>query len=682
MIRHLYLLKRTVFSIALLACCCAVVLPCRAGSIGSWKAYLSYHNITEIEKGGDVLYVLASNNLFAYNTVDNSIQTFSKMDVLNDCSIKHIAWNNKVKKLLIAYQNNNIDLLEANGNTMNMSEYYHKATIADKTINSIYIYDQYAYLATGLGVVKVNMNKAEFSDTYQLNVNVTQVAISGNTIYAKTSNGVYQAQMNNNLIDTKNWSLTTSYPANIFNKDTSVWDQYIGQLRTLSTDGPRYNNFGFLKYANDRLYTTSGGFEFGMERQNMGVVQVLDNDQWIIYQDSLESITGVHFEDMTTLDIDPTDPTRVFSAGKTGLYEFKNGVFTNYWGLKNSPYGSAIPDNNPNYVLVQSILFDKEGNLWTVHSQSKKAPIIVLRKDGTWKEIYSDELMMDDERTMGYLQNLMFDSRGLLWFCNNHWINTALIWYNINTEKLHTFTYFINEDGTRVEVNTVQCVAEDLEGNIWIGTNVGPLMLKAEDINEDNPEFIQVKVPRNDGTNYADYLLSGVDISGIAVDGGNRKWFITKENGVYLMGADNITQIHHFTAENSPLLSNTLQSIAINDKTGEVFFGTDRGLCSFMSDASAVAEEMTKDNVYAYPNPVRPDYTGLITVTGLTYNADVKIVTANGTLVAEGRSNGGTFTWDGCDQRNGKRVASGVYMVQTATADGEKGTVCKIAIVR
>ena len=285
MIRHLYLLKRTVFSIALLACCYAVVLPCRAGSIGSWKAYLSYHNITEIEKGGDVLYVLASNNLFAYNTVDNSIQTFSKMDVLNDCSIKHIAWNNKVKKLLIAYQNNNIDLLEANGNTMNMSEYYHKATIADKTINSIYIYDQYAYLATGLGVVKVNMNKAEFSDTYQLNVNVTQVAISGNTIYAKTNNGVYQAQMNNNLIDTKNWSLTTSYPANIFNKDTSVWDQYIGQLRTLSTDGPRYNNFGFLKYANDRLYTTSGGFEFGMERQNMGVVQVLDNDQWIIYQD-------------------------------------------------------------------------------------------------------------------------------------------------------------------------------------------------------------------------------------------------------------------------------------------------------------------------------------------------------------------------------------------------------------
>ena len=105
------------------------------------------------------------------------------------------------------------------------------------------------------------------------------------------------------------------------------------------------------------------------------------------------------------------------------------------------------------------------------------------------------------------------------------------------------------------------------------------------------------------------------------------------------------------------------------------------GLCSYMGDATEPSDEMTTDNVYAYPNPVRPDYTGLITVTGLTYNADVKIVTTNGVLVAAGRSNGGTFTWDGTDLK-GKRVASGVYMVEAATEDGGSGTVCKIAIIR
>ena len=189
-----------------------------------------------------------------------------------------------------------------------------------------------------------------------------------------------------------------------------------------------------------------------------------------------------------------------------------------------------------------------------------------------------------------------------------------------------------------------------------------------------------MKVPRNDGTNFADYLLSGVDITCIAVDGGNRKWFGTNGNGVYLISDDNMTQVQHFLANNSKLLSDNIESIAINDQTGEVFIGTDNGLCSYMSDATATNDNMTKDNVYAYPNPVRPDYTGLITVTGLSMNADVKIVTANGVLVAQGTSNGGTFTWDGRDL-NGDRVASGVYMVMTATSEGKKGTVCKIAIV-
>jgi hypothetical protein len=191
----------------------------------------------------------------------------------------------------------------------------------------------------------------------------------------------------------------------------------------------------------------------------------------------------------------------------------------------------------------------------------------------------------------------------------------------------------------------------------------------------------QVKVPRNDGTDYADYLLSDVVTNCIAIDGAGRKWFGTKGAGVYLISADNMTQIYHFTEENSPLLSDVIESIAIDNTTGEVFFGTEYGLCSFVSNAVEPNTEMTEDNVWAYPNPVNPSYTGPITITGLTYNADVKIVSANGLLINEGRSNGGTFTWDGCD-KNGERVSSGIYMVITATSDGKKGTVCKIAIIR
>jgi hypothetical protein len=190
----------------------------------------------------------------------------------------------------------------------------------------------------------------------------------------------------------------------------------------------------------------------------------------------------------------------------------------------------------------------------------------------------------------------------------------------------------------------------------------------------------QVKVPRNDGSNYADYLLANVKTTCIAIDGANRKWFGTEGAGAYLISADNMEQLQNFTAENSRMLSNFIESMAINNETGEVFFGTDMGLCSYVSDATTAEPTMVKDNVYAYPNPVVKDYQGLITVVGLSMDADVKILSTSGKLIAQGRSNGGTFTWNGRDSQ-GRRVASGIYMVATATSDGNKGTVCKIAVI-
>ena len=176
-------------------------------------------------------------------------------------------------------------------------------------------------------------------------------------------------------------------------------------------------------------------------------------------------------------------------------------------------------------------------------------------------------------------------------------------------------------------------------------------------------------------------MLTGLSSRCIKVDGGGRKWVGTEGNGLFLISEDNMTQVHHFTTSNSPLISDNIYDVSINGTTGEVFILTDKGLCSYMSDATTPNEEMTTDNVWAYPNPVTPDYTGPITITGLTYDADVKIVSTNGALINQGRSNGGTYTWDGCDSK-GRKVASGIYMVVTATSNGEKGTVCKIAVVR
>ncbi len=140
-------------------------------------------------------------------------------------------------------------------------------------------------------------------------------------------------------------------------------------------------------------------------------------------------------------------------------------------------------------------------------------------------------------------------------------------------------------------------------------------------------------------------------------------------------------QIEHFTAENSPLLSNNIEALVINNANGLVFIATDKGLCSYSSAVVETAETLVGDDIYAYPNPVRPDYDGLVTIVGLTYNAQVTITTAAGNLVKKGAATGGSFSWD-CTDQQGRRVASGVYPVLIATEDGSSSVACKIAVVR
>ena len=441
-----------------------------------------------------------------------------------------------------------------------------------------------------------------------------------------------------------------------------------------------------MRFTNNQLYTCGGGFSY-MEFSRPGCAQVLKNDTWQIFEDNLSTKTGYRYIDTDNLDIDPLDPNHVFVGGRTGIYEFQNGKFVNNYTIDNTnnilQAASTVkdPTQYKNYVIVNALKYDKEGNLWGFNSISPSTSLFAYTKDKEWVSHHKSEFMYSENKSLENVNNIIEDSRRLLWFGNNHWDFPYLYCYQPSTDAAKCYKKFTNQDGTEVSVGYVRAIAEDNKNNIWVGTSAGPLMLEASQITQDSPVFTQVKVPRNDGTNYADYLLSGVDITCIAIDKANRKWFGTSGNGVYLISDDNIQQLQHFTRSNSPLLSDDIESIAINTESGEVYFGTNLGLCSYQSDVNSINEEMNKDNVWAYPNPVKPDYTGLITIIGLTNKADIKIVTSNGVLVNKGTSNGGIYQWDGRDLK-GKMVTSGIYMVETATSDGSKGTVCKIAIIR
>jgi two component regulator propeller len=650
---------------------------------GTWKNYMAYSNVQWIEKGGNLLYVLASNDLYTYNEKDNSIQTFDKINGLNDTHIEFIAWNNVAQRLVIAYSDQNIDLLTPKGEIISLSDYYRKAMTANKKINSLYTNGAYCYISTGFGILKVNVGKAEISDTYNLGFNVNYTYIEGNYIYAASSEqGLFRALLSDNLLDKNNWQWVSNYVA----QNKTIAPELLEKVKALQPGGPKYNRFFFMQYLNDRLYSTGGAFEPGAIGLNQpGTIQILKKDEWSIFQDELDKITGYYYHDMNCLAVDPKNPEHVFVGGRAGLYEFLDGKLKKYFNKENSLLRPTINTNNNedlgnDYVPIQGLIFDRKNNLWILNCGTRETSLLKLSPDGTMTDHSKPELM-NGKLTLQVMRRPILDSRGLIWFVNNHYEAPGLFCYNPETDKLSVFKNFKNQDGSPIMVIQMRCVVEDAYQNIWVGTNVGPLRLNVDQMqNPSDAVFEQIKIPRNDGTNLADYLLAGVDISSIAIDGGGRKWFGTNGNGVYLISADNMKQVQHFLSSNSKLLSNDIESIAINDKTGEVFIGTEKGLCSYMSDATKPSDNPGGEDTYAYPNPVRPGYTGLITVVGLAYNSDVKIVTTNGVLVAKGTSNGGTFTWDGNDL-NGKRVASGVYMVQTADQEGNNGTVCKIAIV-
>ena len=674
---------------------------------------MAYGDITDIEPAGQQVYVLSSGDLFSYNISDGSVTTYDKVYPLSDCTISKIAWNSTAKKLIIVYDNYNIDLLDNKQNVENISDYSNKTMTSNKDVNDIFINGNIAYLCTAFGLVHVDMQSALIRETINIGMNVKACAFKGDNIYINTDNGVFVGSTKDNLLDRNNWKTTTE-SIQFTNSNTATissdkgYKQYIVydktnrcywtnqndqklQAYTLSNDGsttiihqdinpvaPKYNTIGYMKLHNGKIYTCNGG---EWDYNNPAAVQIynLEENSWTTYENTgISEKYNVVYRDILCLDVDPQDDNHVMIGCQSGLYEFQNGKQTNRFDHNNSPISSVEGlESDENYQIITSLFYDKDNTLWVMNMQAEKPIQKYNKKTNSWSEPSQTlpRAQINNAKFMGY------DSAGRLWFHTGRHANPGVYCYSADMSTLYKYTTFVNEDNTSIAgIAGCKSLAEDKDGNIWVGSNVGLLLLNDEYQRDPSKGFYQVKVPRNDGTNYADYLLAGLDIATIAIDNANRKWVGTSTDGVYVISADNMVQEAHFQSSNSSLLSDVVEKIVINNETGTVYIGTDKGLCSVESNASKTNDNMSKDNVWAYPNPVKPEYTGMITIVGLSYNADVKITTTNGVIVAEGRSTGGSFHWDGCDKK-GKRVASGVYMVNTATESGDSGTVCKIAIV-
>ena len=471
-------------------------------------------------------------------------------------------------------------------------------------------------------------------------------------------------------------------------------------------NSPVRNYCQYLSFVDDNRLLIAGGYINYFDYQHLhrpATLMIYEDEEWTSFEEEGVSnrIAGA-FRNMTSIVQDPKDPNHHYASSfGQGIYEFRDLKFVRQYTHEDkpgspdvvaSPLESAVPynkDGSPNYgyTRISRLLYDKWGNLWISNADGGNevtCPLKILKPDGTFVSLYYEEL-----KYLPTVTEVLFDSRDRVWvvsmqnevrlFCID--LNGTL--EDTSDDRVKMFNgKIVDQDGGSVEVYYINDIAEDQNGDIWVMTDKGPYVLyNTENVFSDNYRFTKIKVPRNDGTNFADYLLDGAYTTCIEIDPANRKWIGTLNNGLYLISADGLEEVSHFTKDNSPLPSNVIESLAMHHKSGELFIGTDKGLASYVTDASRPEESYDEEKVYAYPNPVPADYDGLITVVGLKANTHVKIINTAGRLVAEGTSLGGTFTWDGRTPQR-QRVATGIYYVLGTDEEGREGIVTKVLFIK
>ncbi|MCF6357579.1 MAG: T9SS type A sorting domain-containing protein, partial [Draconibacterium sp.] len=407
------------------------------------------------------------------------------------------------------------------------------------------------------------------------------------------------------------------------------------------------------------------------------IVGQLFEGEWTNYTNqNHEKLIGV--ADIITIAVDPNDANHVFAGSwGAGLVEIKNGKVSFVYDSSNLAEHSLSPRPETPSVFVGGLDFDESSNLWISNSYSSRL-LSVLTAEGEWKS-FNFLGQFDQEADIA---ELLADSYNNIWMLQHR--DNKIVIYN------HAGTPLDLSDDPNVKVLTsgdgqgnlpgdqIFSIVEDHNGEVWVGTNEGVAVFYNPSLIFDgngNFDAQQILIQQDGSTQI---LFETESVSALAIDGANRKWIGTKNAGVFLMSEDGTKEILHFTTDNSPLYSNLIRSISVDDESGEIYIGTDKGIISYKGTATE-GDNSYKD-AYVYPNPVREDYTGLITITGLATDVNVKITDVSGRLVYETTAFGGQAIWNGKNFGN-QKVKTGVYLIFCTDEAGEYKNVLKLLFI-
>ena len=743
------------------------------GNMHLWRAHSAYSIIDEVAVMKEKVFALSNHSLFAVDKQSEELSYYSRLTGLNGAVISTIGYNPALNLLLVCYENGQLDVINAKDEIENIPDLYLKQANFSKIVNNICMHENTAYLAMGFGILVLDMKKREIKDTYIIGkdaseVNIKDITILGDSIYAVSPQLLYSAALSDPLSDYAYWqtqSLPNGQEATALSahkqqlyiiRDAVLWSRNGGQWHKHSTtfaakdlcqtnqelfilpkdkdgvaiigtdlslqwqemgiisdiqsdgnslwfaldkyglmrgsdrqtflpDGPINNTAYRMRFFGDRLYIVPGG-RWATQNKTPAEIMFYENDSWVnISHSQINEACNATILDLMNVAQDPKDKDHYFvTSFGSGLLEMYRDEVIKLYTPSNSSLTSAVDKHPELYTRTDGAMFDNQGYLWVLNTSATNNIHII---DANGNTIAKYNLYNDGVRVPLYTPGeILVDHRNPTW----KWIplcryNTGLILLQDNgtptdpmDDKVTYHTEWYDQNGKQVLPESIFSLAQDRDNTMWVGTNKGLFLIPATIDFTTSNRCERVIIGRNDGTQLGDYLLENEQINSIMVDGGNRKWIGTASSGVFLLSPNGEETIEHFTSENSPLPSNNVLSIAIQESTGEVFFGTGQGLVSYMSDAIEPATDFNE--IYAYPNPVHPNYKGLITIRGLMANTQVRIVDANGNLVTNIPSNGGEAIWD-MTNAQGDRVATGIYTILCNTADGSGHGTTKILIM-
>lgn len=565
------------------------------------------------------------------------------------------------------------------GNT-NIIDFNNWSTVLNGTFNGVASLDDFLFVVNGSQVLRSNtgINFTGFLSLPQPitdlepNDSFLSIVIPGNAqVYG--SDGSLNVAINNidgfnndyraSVIENGVLYLATngSGVASIVLNDTSLIDQIL-------PNGPINNNAFHLDSSPGVVYAVHGDYtaSYNPSPVRSRGISKFSEEAWTT--SPTDSLLGAR--NLTHVTINQDNPSQVFvSSFIDGLVELVDDIPLIIYDTNNSSFDPT--PTTVNNVRINSCVFDNAGNLWIANARGLNT-IHRLSPAGQFTPISFEDVLADPTDVAGS-DDLAIAPDGRLYLASS---NSGIIGFDPSNNQV---ARLFGEDGTaNLPIDDIRSLAFDLNGTLWIGTRLGlRVLFNPGSIFEEGPVSTNAIIIEQDGL--AQELLNDQVVTDVLVDGSNNKWVATADSGVFFFSPTGQETLEHFTTSNSPLPSNNVQDIALDESTGTVFFGTTEGIVAFQGSQTAPAEDL--EEVIVFPNPVRPSFGGEVRIEGLTANTNVKITDIVGNLVHEENTTGGSISWD-TTAFGRHRVASGVYLILITGPQALETQISKLMIIR